>query len=349
MTAIALTMIVKNEAATITQTLGSAREALGPGPTVIVDTGSTDDTIARIEAWAAQGGRPTTIYSRTFDDFSSSRNRALALAWKEAPWACMVDAGVVVKGTFDWYAYEGAPSPGTAEIHLGSLRYVRPQIFVPGWQYYGKVHEYAEGPGKLRTSGLIFSYELKDEERGRRWVRDLALLEDDFSARGRFYYAQTLECLGRRSQALRAYIARYEIHDTGFWQERVVSMIRAVPLARDMDEAERYAQAALQLDGSRGEAWLALCAWAEAEKRWHYLYHCASQAIACVPRTGALFVDVDREWKANVYAGDALSSRGEYRAARAYWARALEVEGGRMPADERAELRLALDVGPGPG
>ena len=346
MAEIALVMIVKNEAPTLALTLESARAALGHGPTVIVDTGSTDDTIGVVERWAAQGYRPTKIYQRPFDDFSRSRNAALALAWKEAPSACMVDAGVVVRGTYRRHAYPATqvPSPETAEIRLGSLLYVRPQILVPGWGYYGKVHEYAAGPGALRPSGLTFAYELKDEERGRRWVRDLALLEDDFSPRGRFYYAQTLDLLGRRTQALKAYLERFEIHDTGYWQERVIAMIRAIPLAATWEDAEIYAQAALGLDGSRGEAWLALCAWAERAQKWATLYHYASQAIACVPRHGALFVDVDREWRANVYAGDALSSRGEYAAARAYWARALEVHGGRMSESDQAELRLGLEI-----
>lgn len=344
---IALTMIVKDEAPTIVQTLESARKALGAGPTFILDTGSTDETIGTIRLWAQATRRETIIAVRPFDDFASSRNAALEGAWKMAPMACMVDAGVVVSGLFGDYG----PGNYTARIRLGSLEYPRPQIFIPGARYVGRVHEYADvGTRPLRASGLTFSYELRDTARASRWVRDLALLEEDFTPRGRFYYAQTLELLGRKSQARRAYELRAEMTD-GYWQERVVALIRCIPLATGKREAEQYALAALHIDGSRGEAWIELCKWAEDDQDWPWLKHCADQAILCVPRTDALFIDVDREWRANVYAGDACSSRGEFELARRYWARALEIEGGRMPKADRAELelgvRLGLDVGPG--
>lgn len=343
MTQIALTMIVKNEAPTIAQTLASARAALGPGPTVIVDTGSTDDTITAIESWhsdCVDGFGPLYTLSRPFDDFASSRNFALERAWNLAPLAFMVSAGAIVRGAVRRPDIDG---PMTAITRLGNLEYVTPRIFPAGWRYVGKVHEYAEGPGKLVDSGLIVDYCLKDDERPRRWVRDLALLEDDFSPRGRFYYAQTLECLGRKSQALSAYLARAEIED-GFWQERVISLIRAIPLAGSWADAELYARKALELDSSRGEAWLALARLGENDQAWAYVEHCAQKALAAVPRHGALFVDVDREWRANVMIGDAASSRGEFGRACSYWRRALELAGDRMPASERAQLELGLSL-----
>lgn len=352
---IALTMIVKNEAPSIAITLESARAALGPGPTFILDTGSTDATIEEIKRWAHTTHRECVIAVRPFDDFASSRNAALAGAWKMAPLACMVDAGVVVTGSLDATIQGGKYLPlappyawaMTATIRLGSLQYERPQIFPVGWRYVGRVHEYAEGPpshdrvNRLCSSGLTFSYELRDTARAERWLRDLALLEDDFTPRGRFYYAQTLELIGRRSQAVKAYLDRADMLD-GYWQERVVALIRCIPLARNRSEAERYAQAALAIDGSRGEAWLELCRWADDARDWAWLKHCADQAILNVPRQGALFVDIDREWRANVYAGDAESSRGNFEGARRYWRRALKIEGGRMGENDRAELRLGI-------
>lgn len=344
MTQIALTLIVKNEAPTIAQTLASARAALGPGPTLIVDTGSTDGTVDEINRWACEvwedGLGPVFLHFRPFDDFASSRNHALKLAWEQAPLAFMVSAGAIVRGRA---IASPVVQPMTARTRLGNLEYVTPRIFPRGWRYVGKVHEYAEGPGKLVDSGLIVDYCLKDDERPRRWVRDLALLEDDFTPRGRFYYAQTLECLGRRSQALSAYLARAEIED-GFWQERVISLIRAIPLAGSWADAELYARKALELDGSRGEAWLALARLGEKDQAWAYVEHCAQKAIACVPRHGALFVDVDREWRANLMIGDSASSRGEFGRACSYWRRALELAGDRMPATERAQLELGLSL-----
>ncbi len=355
---ITLAAIVKDEVDTIVQTLESARTALGPGPTFVLDTGSSDGTQDVIRAWGQGRPQPVVIGSRPFVDFAQSRNAALGGAFylasdcgvhPDKALVCMVDAGVVVRGVLgrDRYVPAGPEKfgPMTATIRLASLEYARPQIFTPGWRYVGKVHEYAEGPGKPVPSGLVFDYCLRDRARPTRWLRDLALLEGDNTPRGMFYYAQTLHDLGRWSQARAAYERRYEISDEGFWQERVVSMIRCIQLARSRADAERYAQAALALDGSRGEAWLGLCRWAEDEQDWPWLKHCADNAIACVPREGALFVDTDREWRANVYAGDAESSRGNFAGARRYWARALKVEGGRMPASERATLELGVRIG----
>jgi hypothetical protein len=351
-----LALIVKNEAPTIALTLASARAALGPGPTVVHDTGSDDGTVDAIHAWAT--ARPyeqkgtVYIYHRRFDDFASARNACLEDAWKHGDGAhvCMVDAGVIVKGTAIRHTYvPGKASAYSAVIRLGALSYERPQIFPPGWRYVGKVHEYADGPraDRVTPSGLTFSYELKDVERGRRWVRDLALLEDDFTARGRFYYAQTLDCLGRRSQAIAAYRERWAIVDEGFWQERAVAMLRCIKLAKDAHEAEAFANAALEVDPSRGEAYLELIPFAQ-ERQYHGLaYELATKAIATVPRAGALFVDMDREWKANVAAGDAASSRGDFKTACWHWKRALELEGGRMPVDDRSELELGLRLNGG--
>ncbi len=341
MTQICLTMIVKNEAPTIAQTLTSAREALGPGPTVIHDTGSTDNTVDVIWEWSRGHGREggVLIEHRPFDDFASARNAALATAWRTAPLAFMISAGSLVRGTIA----SDFVGPGTAETRLGRLSYTTPRLFPPGWRYVGKVHEYAEGPGKLRPSGLVVDYCLKDDERPRRWVRDLALLEDDFSPRGRFYYAQTLECLGRRSQALLAYLARAEMTE-GFWQERVVSLIRSIRFARTTADAERYAQAALQLDGSRGEAWLALAHRYEADQAWPSVCYAAQQAIVAAPRHGALFIDVDREWRAMMMIGDARASMGEFPLAREYWKLALETGGDRVPEDDRNEILTGLRV-----
>ena len=334
-----LALIVRNESATITDTLWSARRAM-PGIAVCVhDTGSTDDTIARVQAWADDAGGHVELASRPFDDFSGARNACLDHAFQvsEGSPVVMVDAGVIVSGAWNGKA------PAAVRCVLGTDEYPRVQVFTPGWHYIGAVHEYPEGPGRAKAlhndSGLVFTYSLRDTNRSKRWLRDLALLEGDMSPRGRFYYAQTLDCLGRKTQAKPAYLARAAMAE-GYSQERVLSYMRCIPLADSFTEADRYAHEALVLDPSRGDAWLLLCDWYERAQAWDGLYGCATKAIMLKPRAGALFVRRDREARAHMYAGDAASSRGMYSLARDHWVRALEGDG--LCAEDRDELRIAV-------
>jgi len=331
-----LALIVKDEAQTIAKTLDSARRSLGPGPTVIHDTGSTDHTIEAVELWAKRHAvGVTTIASRPFDDFSHARNACLAHAFEHGDRVCMVDASVIVSGTL-----LPGDGPAFATLLMGNMTWTRPQIFVPGWEYHGAVHEYATGPGLPKDSGLTFAYSLPDGgSRARRWLRDLALLEGDFSPRGRFYYAQTLDCLGRKSQAEPAYVERYNISESGFWEERVIAMLRCIPMTRDYAMAERYAGRALALDATRGEVWLAL---AERAPTPRERYRLASKAIETVPRAGALFIEGDREWKAHLCAGDASADLGHFGTARRHWRDAVRLAGDRMDPHERAELQAGI-------
>jgi hypothetical protein len=349
-------MIVRNEAPTLRATLDSADAAMAPPFVVVHDTGSTDDTVAVVQRWAAE--RPVRgqviVASRPFDDFSSARNAVLAHAFgvrapgQRAP-VCMLDAGVLVSGT---WAPEDAPAgrvgAWTARCALGTVVYPRAQVFTPGWHYVGRVHEVAIPGPRAHTvqaaSGLTFTYALRDEAREKRWTRDLSLLEDDTTPRGMFYYAQTLDCLGRRTQAYAAYLARIHCprEGGGFWQERVVSWMRMIPLAPTLEGARVACSMALRADPTRGDAWLVLCARLEDEQAWGELYAAATRALMCVPRADALFARTDREWLANVYAGEGAANRGQYALAREHRLRALALGERSMPAELRSELRIAV-------
>ncbi len=257
----------------------------------------------------------------------------------------MVDAGVVVCGEWAPSGAGGRTPAWTANIRLGKCTYPRPQVFTKGWRYEGKVHECAPAPkgAAVHASGLEFDYCLKDAERPKRWVRDLALLEGDMSPRGRFYYAQTLDLVGRKTQALAMYLERAAIVDVGFWQERVVAHMRCVPLAPTIAEAEKHAAAALTIDPTRGDVFLDVCERYEERKDWPAVYAFATRAIMTVPRADAMFARTDREARANMYAGDAASSQGKYALARTHWLRALEVGG--LDDSDRLELEDAIAAG----
>jgi glycosyltransferase involved in cell wall biosynthesis len=64
---LSLAMIVRNEGATIERALGCAR--LFADEMVVVDTGSTDETVAKAEAMGAK-----VRHFRWADDFAAARN-----------------------------------------------------------------------------------------------------------------------------------------------------------------------------------------------------------------------------------------------------------------------------------
>ena len=67
MTTLSLAMIVRNEGATIERALGCAR--LFADEMIVVDTGSTDETVAKAEAMGAK-----VRHFRWVDDFAAARN-----------------------------------------------------------------------------------------------------------------------------------------------------------------------------------------------------------------------------------------------------------------------------------
>ncbi len=83
MNPIALVMIVRNEARCLARCLDSVRAHVDE--MLVLDTGSTDDTVAIAERSGARVARFDWI-----DDFAAARNAALG--WVDAPWRLVHDA-----------------------------------------------------------------------------------------------------------------------------------------------------------------------------------------------------------------------------------------------------------------
>ncbi len=324
-------MIVRDEAETIAQTLASIRETLGPELRAIVvhDTGSSDDTPGICEEHGA------IVCSQTWVDFSTNRNRALAAGEAHAQPGdvlLMISAGALLRGD-PTLPDPGAGSAWKVKYKLGSTTYYKPMVFIPGkgWGFTGRVHEcITTPPGESvaeTSSNLLMDFCLRDDARPARWHRDLDLLVDDYSPRGRFYYAQSLELTGQRALAFFWYLHRGARTDGGY-EERSMAFIRAIKLAPSYDAARWCCSKALDVDGTRGEAWLqfalyaASCATSAPE--WQVVGIAASEALAHAPKVDALFVDTDREWRARELCARAEFWAGRKAAARALWAGLLD-------------------------
>jgi len=82
--------IMRNEREAAVNMLASAAPIAGH--VVVVDTGSTDDTVAVVEAYLSASGRPYTLARAEAGRFDVMRNAALDLVPDSAEWVLMLDA-----------------------------------------------------------------------------------------------------------------------------------------------------------------------------------------------------------------------------------------------------------------
>ncbi len=229
-------MIVRNEAHIIRESLDAAAGRIDRW--VIVDTGSTDDTIAVIEQRMAEHGIPGEVHRRPWRDFGTNRSEALQLANGQADYLWVLDADDTVEGDLDL-------SGLTADSYLLRYRvgtsFWRRQIFRSGlpWRYEGVLHEYPvcdEPATEERLDGdyVVLGRTLGARSANPQKYRDDAellrtvLADDPTDTRSQFYLAQSLENAGDDEPALEAYTRRAEL---GGWdEERCLSLIRRADL-----------------------------------------------------------------------------------------------------------------------
>jgi|GEM_PF-177186 len=222
-----LCMIVKDEAHVVTETLASVAPHIDYW--VIVDTGSSDDTINVIHGYFAKRGVPGEIHQRPWFDFGRNRTEALALARGKADYLWMIDADDLVNGAIDL-------SHLTLDSYLlrygTDFRYWRKQIFRGSlsWKYEGVLHEYPVGMDAGTSEGrLLGDYHIDSRRLGNRsratdkYQRDAHTLFAEVQAnpgdaRNTFYLAQSLRDAGDHRQALEYYTRRAAM---GGWSEEV--------------------------------------------------------------------------------------------------------------------------------
>jgi tetratricopeptide (TPR) repeat protein len=232
---------------------------------VICDTGSSDDTIARIHA--ALEGIPGELHCRPWIDFGANRTEVLALAKGKADYVLMLDADMTVSFTSSTKRLLSADS--YLVRYAGDFDY-RQQLLVSGrrlYRYVGKVHEYIEPEPGERTELLetiTITHHADGKARAGGLQRDLdtltaELVRDPGNPRTVFYLAQTHRALGHIDEALEFYERRTSM---GGWDEEIFySLYQAAVLV------DRHA-------ANWGNALLAyLRAWEYRPSRLEPVYH----------------------------------------------------------------------------
>lgn len=223
---VCLVMIVKNESAIIERCLSAALPYVDSW--VITDTGSTDGTPDRIQAFFANHGVPGVLHREPFRDFAQARNASLDAARAVPGWdyALLIDADMVVRGSLDRAelvapAYEVRQTDGS--IDYANTRLVRRDVPAA---YVGVTHEYLSVEG-VTTLRCDFSVDDRNDggSKADKSDRDIRLLSeglavDPHNGRYMFYLANTYREVGRHREAVQWYTRRIE---AGGWDEEIWS------------------------------------------------------------------------------------------------------------------------------
>lgn len=230
-----LVMIVKNEEDTIKKCLTSVIPYISHW--VIVDTGSSDNTLKVIQETMDEFGIPGELYERPWVNFEVNRSESLELAKGKCDFRWIIDADDtfvlddpninpfhVVDKTFNSYHIS---------YKLHSLKYFRAQIVRSDedWVYKGVLHEYLHLDKPDQKSGQIMgchvdadisplkrANSVEEKYAGDAEILREALEKEPDNTRYMFYLAQSYRDSSQPQKSLEAYEIRVA---AGGWPEEV--------------------------------------------------------------------------------------------------------------------------------
>lgn len=249
-------MIVKNEVAVLPRLFRSVKDYIDYY--VIVDTGSTDETMDLIRREMASYGIEGEIHERPWKNFGDNRQEALELALKadRADFLLFIDADEELFVT-DPKFYEKL-QPGISyelEKHHGDFRYAVPQLVdvrAHKYRWEGPVHNYlvtVEGSRNrpIRKDVWIHYHPLEGAKSHGvsprdKYLRDAKVLQEYLEAhpahpRSTFYLAQSYRDAGELEQAQEHYQARALMED-GWEEEKFVAQLEVGRLSARLGRSD---------------------------------------------------------------------------------------------------------------
>lgn len=218
---VGLVLIVRNEGAVVERCLDSVRGKVDYW--TVVDTGSTDDTVERVER--AQEGLPGQLLTSTWVDFGTNRTEALRAARGTADWLLLLDADDTLEGDIPELAADA--NMLTIEGH-GGFTHQLPKLIRGDldWSFEGAVHEHLVSPDWRTTASLASPRVIHHHDGGSRVGRqdfyvdmlEQSVADDPGDSRSVFYLAQTFRELGRWRESIELYRRRLTM---GGWDEEL--------------------------------------------------------------------------------------------------------------------------------
>jgi exopolysaccharide biosynthesis predicted pyruvyltransferase EpsI/glycosyltransferase involved in cell wall biosynthesis len=315
---ICLAMIVKDEAPVIARCLASVRPLIHYW--IIVDTGSTDDTLEVVSK--AMHDMPGELHQRPWVDFAHNRSEALRLARVHGDYTLIIDADDVLELPRGFKMPFLRADSYTVEICHQERRYWRPQLISNArpWRYEGVLHEFlsfAEGTthtrvlpeersqGRLPGVGIRMSEEGARRRRAanERYSRDAEILErasaseaDPFLlARYIFYLAHSYFDAGEKEKALESFQRRATL---GFWRQEIfISLYRSAALKAELgfdhDDVIATYLSAHEICRDRAEALHGAARFCRNKQRYQQGYDLAKRATTISYPKDGLFLE---EW-----------------------------------------------------
>jgi tetratricopeptide (TPR) repeat protein len=351
MARLCLNMIVRNEAAIIDRCLAAAAPYVDCY--VICDTGSTDDTVERIQRFFETRDIPGSIPATTFRNFEQARNEALHAARNSElvfDYILFCDADMdlqVARADFRDSLREAAYSivqRSADGLEYPNIRLLRRDVDAV---YRGVTHEYLDVGAHARPvlQGVSFLDHASGANRAGKFERDIALLADGLqrepgNARYVFYTANSYYDFGDFDTAMSWY-ARREAMDG--WQEEVFYSSYRIGLCLQrlarQDEAAARLLATWDRFPQRAEPLHALALQYQRNAQ-HRLVHMTTETASRIPLPAdALFVETDvYTWRLEDLRAVALYWLGRHAEAAALNRSLLD----RVPAGERARIERNL-------
>lgn len=303
-----LTQIIKNEEHIISRWLDSVKDIVDG--IVIVDTGSTDNSVKDVKEWGKKNKIDTHVFEREFDNFENSRNFSMEKAREiylnkdnHTYYGFWLDADEVIQvgPTFDKQKLNR--DIYMFNTHIGSMKYTRNELYRldKSFKFWGPVHEFivpSDSKEKL-TSGLCEGIDVIVRMDGGSWKEETAkkyrkhanILEDyidnvDRDPRWIFYTAQSYhdssslvgnepENHERLRRALKYYTERLG-HNSGYVEERFYAQFRigtiTYRLQRPFEEVEEQLLKAYRIDPLRGEPFSVLIEHYQQQSDWNMAY-----------------------------------------------------------------------------